>query len=145
MMWKVFIVSIITAIGLSAGNLVIKKSHSSVDVTVTKMEQIIKQKGITLFNVIDFQAGAKSVGLKMNEAKLLIFGNPKLGTRIMQRDITAAIDLPMKVLVYKNSEGQTIIEYKDPKNLEKSYQLEDCVVLPKLSGALDKITSKAAM
>ncbi len=142
---KFIVVAILAAIVLQAGDLTMKNSKNSVDVTASKMESILKKKGITVFAVIDYRAGAKSVGSDMTDAKLIIFGNPKLGTRIMQRDIKAAIDLPMKVLIYKDFDGKTKIEYKDPLNLEKMYKLQGCGVLSKLSKAMDKITDKASM
>ena len=142
---KVLLLSMLVVVGLNAGDLTVKDSKNSVDVTATKMESILKKKGITVFTVIDYRAGAKSVGSDMTDAKLIIFGNPKLGTRIMQRDIHAAIDLPMKVLIYKDLDGKTKIEYRDPKNLEKQYKLQGCSVLPKLSNAMDKITNKASI
>ena len=142
---KVLVLSLFAVVALSAANLTIKSSVNSVDKTVAKLQKIMKAKGITVFNVIDFRAGAKSIGSDMTDAKLLIFGNPKLGTRVMQRDIKAAIDLPMKILVFKDFDGKTKIEYKDPKNLEKAYDLGGCSVLPKLSNAMNKITTKAGM
>ncbi len=142
---KILILSIFAVVALNAGNLTVKDSVNSVDKTVKKLEKIMKAKGITIFTTIDYRAGAKSVGSDMTDAKLVIFGNPKLGTRIMQRDIRAAIDLPMKILVYKDFDGKTKIEYKDPMNLEKQYNLQGCGVLPKLSKAMNKITTKAGM
>jgi uncharacterized protein (DUF302 family) len=142
---KVLVLSLLAAVALSAGSLTVKNSANSVDVTVAKIQKILKAKGITVFATIDYRAGAKSIGSDMTDAKLVIFGNPKLGTRIMQRDIRAAIDLPMKVLVYKDFDGKTKIEYKDPKNLEKQYNLSGCSVLSKLSNAMDKITTKAGI
>ncbi len=142
---KVLILSLFAVVALSAGNLTIKSSSNSVDKTVTKLQKIIKSKGATLFATIDFRKGAKSIGADMTNAKLIIFGNPKLGTRIMQRDIKAAIELPMKILVYKDFDGKTQIEYKDPKNLEKNYDLAGCSVLTKMSNILNKITTKAGM
>jgi len=142
---KVLILSLFAFMALNAGNLVTKSSNNSVNVTISKMEKIMKKKGITVFKVIDFRAGAKSIGADMTEAKLIIFGNPKLGTRIMQRDIKAAIELPMKILVYKDFNGKTQMEYKKPEALEHKYDLAGCSVLPKMAGALNKITTKAGM
>ena len=142
---KVLILSLFAVVALNAGNLTIKSSVNSVNKTVAKMQKIMKAKGITVFNVIDFRKGAKSIGADMTSAKLIIFGNPKLGTRIMQRDIKAAIELPMKILVYKDFDGKTKMEYKDPKQLETKYDLAGCSVLPKMSNALKKITTKAGM
>ncbi len=143
---KILILSMFAVMALSAGNLTIKNSVNSVDKTVMKLEKIMKKKGITIFATIDFRKGAQSVGSDMTDAKLIIFGNPKLGTRIIQRDTRIAIDLPMKILVYKDFDGKTKIEYKDPKNLEKEWKnLAGCAVIPKLSNAMDKITTKAGM
>jgi len=142
---KVLILSLFAFMALNAGNLVIKSSNNSVNVTISKMQKIMKKKGITVFKVIDFRAGAKSIGADMTEAKLIIFGNPKLGTRIMQRDIKAAIELPMKILVYRDFNGKTQMEYKKPGALEHKYDLAGCTVLPKMAGALNKITTKAGM
>jgi uncharacterized protein (DUF302 family) len=142
---RVLFLSILAVVVLNAGDLTIKDSKNSVDGTINKMKMMMKKKGITIFSIIDFRAGAKKVGSDMTDAKLIIFGNPKLGTRIMQRDIKAAIDLPMKVLVYRDFDGKTKIEYKDPMRLENMYNLKGCEVLSKLSNAMDKITTKAGM
>ena len=142
---RVLVLSLFAVIALSAGNLTIKNSVNSVDKTVAKLQKIMEAKGITVFATIDYRKGAKSVGSDMTDAKLIIFGNPKLGTRIMQRDMKAAIDLPMKILVYKDFDGKTKIEYKDPVNLEKEYNLQGCGVLSKLSKVMNKISTKAGM
>ena len=142
---KILLIALFTVIALNATTLTVKSSKNTVNETVAKIEKMLKKNGITVFTVIDFRAGAKSTGSDMTDAKLIIFGNPKLGTRIMQRDIRAAIDLPMKVLVYKDFDGNTKIEYKDPLNLKNEYSLKGCGVLSKLSNAMDKITTKAGM
>ena len=142
---RVLFVSMLIALGLNAGDYIIKDSKNSVDDTVMKIEKIVKSKGMGVFGIVDHRANAKTVGQDMPEAKVIIFGNPKLGTRIMQRDIKAALDLPIKVLVYADYSGKTKIEYLDPKVLEKRYSLESCVVLEKMTKALDAITTKAGM
>jgi len=142
---KVLILSLFAFMALNATNLVTKNSNNSVNVTISKMQKIMKKKGITVFKVIDFRAGAKSIGADMTKAKLIIFGNPKLGTRIMQRDIKAAIELPMKILVYRDFNGKTQMEYKKPEALEHKYDLAGCTVLPTMADALNKITTKAGM
>ena len=142
---KVLLLSMLVVVGLNAGDYIIKDSKNSVDVTVEKIQTIVKSKGMGVFGIVDHRANAKKVGADMPEAKVIIFGNPKLGTRIMQRDIKAALDLPIKVLVYKDYSGKTKIEYLDPKALEKRYSLESCTVLEKMTKALDAITTKAGM
>lgn len=142
---KVLLLSLLVSMSLSAGDLIIKDSKSSVDSTVEKIQTIVKSKGMGVFGVVDHQASAKKVGLDMPEAKVIIFGNPKLGTLIMQKDIQAALDLPIKILVYADDMGKTKIQYLNPKALEKRYDLKGFGALDTMSKALDGITTKASM
>ena len=80
-------------------------SHHSVDETVDKLKTILQSKGVTLFALIDHSGEAERVGLKMPPTKLLIFGNPKGGTPLMLAAPSAAIDLPLKILVAEDSQG----------------------------------------
>ena len=144
MKFKVLAILILGSLVLNAGDYVIKSSKNSVDQTIEKISKIVKSKGMNVFGIIDHKANAKKVGYDMLEAKVIIFGNPKLGTRIMLRDIKAAIDLPVKILVYKDYSDHVKIEYLKPEVLAKRFDLQGCAVLPKMAKALDKITTKAA-
>ena len=142
---KILILSLVTMVTLNAGDFIIKTSNNSVSNTIANIKKIVKSKGMSVFGVVNHQANAKSVGLKMPEAQVIIFGNPKLGTKIMKKDIRAALDLPIKILVYKDKNGHTKIEYLNPKALGNRYNLKGFPVLNKMSHALDAITSKAGM
>jgi uncharacterized protein (DUF302 family) len=142
---KILILSLVTIVTLNAGDFIIKTSNNSVSGTVANIKKIVKSKGMGVFGIVNHQANAKKVGLKMPEAQVIIFGNPKLGTKIMQKDIRAALDLPIKILVYKSSNGSTKMEYLNPKALGKRYNLKGFPVLTKMSNALDAITTKAGM
>jgi uncharacterized protein (DUF302 family) len=98
-------------------------SHHSVDETVAKLEAILKSKGVTLFALIDHSGEAEKVGLKMPPTKLLIFGNPKGGTPLMLAAPSAAIDLPLKILVADDSQGQVWISYNGPDYLKERHGL----------------------
>ena len=74
-------------------------SHHSVDETVDNLKTILKSKGVTLFALVDHSGEAEKVGLKMPPTQLLIFGNPKGGTPLMLAAPSAALDLPLKILV----------------------------------------------
>lgn len=132
-----------TVVTLNAGDFIVKKSNYSVSDTVLKLETIIKAKGMNHFATINHQEGAKKVGLTMNEAQVIIFGNPKIGTKLMNIDIKAALDLPLKILVYNDNKGQTKIEYLNPLKLNNRFALKDAKVLLKMKKALNKITNKA--
>jgi len=81
-------------------------SNHSVDQTVDKLKSILQLKEITLFIVIDHSGEATKVGLEMRPTKLLIFGNPKAGTPPMLATPSIALDLPLKILVWEDSEGR---------------------------------------
>jgi uncharacterized protein (DUF302 family) len=96
-------------------------SNHSVPETVSKLEEILKAKGVKLFAVIDHSGEAQSVGLKMPDTKLLIFGNPKGGTPLMLAAPSAALDLPLKILVAEEGAGKVWISYNSPEYLQNRY------------------------
>jgi uncharacterized protein (DUF302 family) len=132
------------ALNVSAAELVRKASPHDVKGTMDKLEQIVKKKGLTVFARIDHAGGAKKVGMTLPPAEVLIFGNPKMGTLIMQSDIRAGLDLPLRVLIYQDADGETWITYHNPQSLKKSYEVGKVKALNKAEGALDKLTSAAA-
>jgi uncharacterized protein (DUF302 family) len=98
-------------------------SHHSVDETVDKLRTILKSKGVTLFVLIDHSGEAEKVGLKMPPTKLFIFGNPQGGTPLMLAASSAAIDLPLKILVAEDSQGKVWISYNSPEYLKERHGL----------------------
>jgi uncharacterized protein (DUF302 family) len=100
-------------------------SRLSVNETVDKLETILKSKGVTLFALIDHSGEAEKVGMKMPPTKLLIFGNPKGGTPLMLASPSAAIDLPLKILIAENSEGKVWISYNSPQYLKERHGLPE--------------------
>jgi uncharacterized protein (DUF302 family) len=100
-------------------------SRLSVDDTVDKLETILKSKGVTLFALIDHSGEAEKVGMKMPPTQLLIFGNPKGGTPLMLASPSAAIDLPLKILIAENSEGKVWISYNSPEYLKERHGLPE--------------------
>ena len=132
------------ALSATAAELVKKPSNHDVQGTMDKLEQIVKKKGLTVFARVDHAAGAQKVGMTLPPAQVLIFGNPKMGTLIMQRDLRAGLDLPLRVLVYQGSDGNTWITYHNPQSLKETYTVEGVKALAKAEGALDKLTSAAA-
>jgi uncharacterized protein (DUF302 family) len=100
-----------------------KQSSHSVQDTVTRLEGILKTKGITLFALIDHSGEAEKVGMAMRPTKLLIFGNPKAGTPLMTAAPTVAIDLPMKILVWEDAEDKVWISYNSAEYLQERHGL----------------------
>lgn len=134
----------IAAPSLAAEGLITVASDSTVSQTADKLEAVLKNKGMKIFVRIDHAAGAAGVGEQLRPTELLIFGNPKIGTKLMQCSQSAAIDLPLKALVYQDASGKTMLSYNDPAWLGKRHSLNDCqAVLDKMSGALQKFAAAA--
>jgi len=98
-------------------------SRYTVDLTVLRLEEILKAKGVTLFTVIDHSGEAERVGLTMRPTKLLIFGNPKGGTPLMLASPSAALDLPLKILVWQDADGKVWESYNSPEYLQARHGL----------------------
>jgi uncharacterized protein (DUF302 family) len=102
--------------------IVTKLSPLPVAGTVAKLTGIISAKGVKLFAVIDQSAEARQVGLSLRDTTLVIFGSPAAGTPVMAASPLAALDLPLKVLVW-DDEGQTKVSYYSPDTLAARYHL----------------------
>ena len=100
-----------------------KASHHSVDETSDRLKNILQSKGVALFALVDHGGEAAKVGLKMPPAKLLIFGSPKAGTPLMLAAPRSAIDLPLKILVWEDSQGKVWLSYNSPEYLKDRHSL----------------------
>ena len=109
---------------LAGGNGIIDKlSNHSVDQTVEKLKNILQSKGVTLFALVDHSGEAEKAGMKMPPTKLLIFGSPKAGTPLMLATPSIAIDLPLKILVWQDAQGQVWVSYNSPDYLKERHGL----------------------
>lgn len=123
---------------------IIKESPASVEITADKLETAIGNAGAKVFARVDHAAGAKSINAELTDMTLVIFGNPKIGTPILQAAPHAGLDLPIRVLIW-NDEGQTKIGYLDPAALQARYSVEGAdKSFATMKGALDKLTTAAA-
>jgi len=116
---------------------VTKLSPRSVADTTTRMTDILAAKGVKLFTVIDQSAEARQVGLQLRDTTLVIFGNPQAGTPVMAASPMAALDLPLKVLVWDDG-GQTKVSYYAPAELAARHGLGPD--LEKNLAAIDSLT-----
>jgi uncharacterized protein (DUF302 family) len=106
---------------ISTNGLIHLESKHSVDETVQRLEELLKQKGVNIFALVDHSGEAAKAGLKMHPTKLLIFGSPKAGTPLMQASPTLAIDLPLKALFWQDAEGKIWLTYNDPVYLQRRH------------------------
>jgi len=121
---EVFMASGSSKEALAGGKGIIDKlSNHSVDQTVEKLKDILQSKGVTLFALIDHSGEAEKAGMKMRPTKLLIFGSPKAGTPLMLAAPSIAIDLPLKILVWEDGQGNVWISYNSPEYLKERHAL----------------------
>ena len=132
-----------TSITFAADGLIQIKSPNSVRETMNRLEQIVKQRGLTVFARIDHAAGASKVGKALRPTELLVFGNPKGGTPLMVCAQTTGIDLPLKALVWEDAAKQVWLGYNDPAYLARRHGVADCPVVENLRKALSGIAEAA--
>ena len=99
---------------MAAEGLISQKSQFQPKETMERLESAVTKRGLTVFARVDHAAGAAEVNLSLRPTDLLIFGNAKGGTPLMQAGQTAGIDLPLKALVWRDGDGSTWLSYNDP-------------------------------
>ena len=120
------------------------KSSFDVKITADHLENNLKTKGMTVFARINHAKGAQRVGIELRPTELIIFGNPKVGTPLMQCDQSVAIDLPQKALIWRDEAGQVWLSYNDPEYLGKRHDIKECdKVIKKIENALSNFAKSA--
>jgi uncharacterized protein (DUF302 family) len=117
-------------------------SHQSVDQTVQKLTGILQAQSVKLFALVDHSGEAEKVRMQMRPTKLLIFGSPKAGTPLMLASPSAAIDLPLKVLVWEDAEGKVWISYNAPAYLQARHGLPQDLI--RNIAVVETLAAKAA-
>jgi uncharacterized protein (DUF302 family) len=122
----------------------IRSSHGPKD-TMSRLEAEVKARGMTIFARIDHTAGATAAGLSLPPTEVLVFGNAKGGTPLMQSVQTVGIDLPLKALVWQDTSGATFLSYNDPAWLAKRHGLGDATeaAVGNMSAALQAMARAA--
>ena len=119
-------------------------SAFTVEETADRMESVLDKKGMTIFNRIKHSEAAAKVGIELRETELIIFGNPKVGSPLMNCQQSVAIDLPQKALIWKDKNSRVWISYNNPEYLKKRHNISGCdEVLSKIGKALSGITKAA--
>jgi len=108
---------------MTAEGLISTRSSHGAKETMDRLEAALRANGVTIFARIDHAAGAASVGEDLRPTELLIFGNPKGGTPLMQAQQTIGIDLPLKALVWQDAAGGVWLSYNDPAWLAQRHGL----------------------
>ena len=120
-----------------------KASPRSAGDTVARLLDLLGSKGLKVFAVIDQRAEARAVGLELRETTLVVFGNPAAGTGVMVASPLAALDLPLKVLVWTEPDRGTLVSYVAPSTLADRYGLspESEAALEGVNGLVDALVA----
>ena len=131
----------IPLIANAADGLVVVQSPLSAKDTMDRVQDNAEQRGLTIFARVDHAAGAAKVGKELPPTELLIFGNPKGGTPFMECAQTVAIDLPLKILVWEDADGQVWLGYNDPAFIAARHGVPECPSVAMLSKALASLAA----
>jgi uncharacterized protein (DUF302 family) len=129
---------------MAADGLITIESRFGPEETMNRFEAEVRARGMTVFAHIDHAAGAAAVGLPLRPTELLIFGNAKTGTPLVQSTQMLGIDLPLKALVWQDASGITWLSYNDPAFLARRHGLDgaDNTTVNAMAAALEAIASK---
>ena len=127
------------------GLVTVQSQHGPVG-TLMRLESSLVSRGLTIFARIDHAAGAKEVGMDLRPTQVVIFGSPKSGTPLMQMSETIGLDLPLKMLVRQEANGQTVLAYDDPAWLASRHGLAETAgpIIEKMQAAIAAIAGEAA-
>jgi uncharacterized protein (DUF302 family) len=144
MLLSYFIFFGLVSVAVADSGLVNVKSTHSVKDTADRLEKALATKGMTVFIRIDHTAGAKKAGLALPPTEVVIFGNPKVGTPLMQCSRSVAVDLHQKALIWEDDQGQVWLTYNDPAYLATRHAITGCeAVIKKVGGALQNFAAAA--
>lgn len=133
-----------TAINAEKGLVTMQSNHSVQD-TADKLVAIIESKGMKVFARVDHQKNAQSVNLALRPTQVIMFGNPKAGTPLMNCEQSVAIDLPQKILISEDTNKKVWLSYNNPEYLKTRHNIKGCdSEIASISKALDSV-SKAAI
>jgi uncharacterized protein (DUF302 family) len=130
---------------MAAQGLISSKSSFGAKETMDRLEAALRANGVTIFARIDHAAGAAAVGEALRPTEVLIFGNPKAGTPLMQAEQTIGIDLPLKALVWRDAAGEAWLSYNEPGWIAQRHGLGAATAAPvaNLAALLKTLAAKA--
>jgi uncharacterized protein (DUF302 family) len=121
------------------------QSDFNVETTVNRLQDILTKKGMTIFKVVEHAKSAAKVAIPLRPTTLVIFGNPKVGSKLMQCGQSIAIDLPQKALIWQDKNNHAWLSYNDMDYLAQRHELKSCdKLIAKVKQALHKLMHKAA-
>jgi hypothetical protein len=119
----------------------VTKSKFGFDTTVQKLKDVLKAKDLPIFAEFDHQKNAREVGLSMQQTKVIVFGNPKVGTQLMLQEPLISLDLPLKISIIENKDKTVSIVFTNTDVLIKKYHLKDTTIVAKMQALMENIVA----
>ncbi len=124
--------------------MIVRRSSSAYAHTVASLTAAIERRGLTVFARIDHAAGAREVGMELPDEQVVMFGSPRSGTPLMQDDPQIGIELPLRMLVWRDGE-QVLVGHNDPRALSATYEVAaHAQTLEQMAALLDALAAEAA-
>jgi len=140
----IWLLILVSAFARGGEGLVVVISANDFDGTFERLEQAVDSAGLLVFAKFDHSAEAAAAGMTLPPSKVLVFGNPKLATRLMSASPAIAIDLPLRVAIWQEASGEVALAYTSPEYLLARFGMagqQD--VVEKMSGLLDRLAKAA--
>lgn len=135
-----FLVSLASLASAADGLVVVESPYSAAN-TMNRFEELAEQRGLKVFARIDHAAGAARIGKTLRPTEVLIFGNPRGGTPLMECAQSIGIDLPLKVLVWEDASARTWLGYNDPAFLAQRHGAASCPAVESLREVLSGLAA----
>ncbi|WP_052697811.1 DUF302 domain-containing protein [Luteibacter yeojuensis] len=125
-------------------DLVVSRSTSDVASTQARAKAALEKLGVPVFATFDHGANAKEAGLPLRPTVVLVFGNPKVGTLLMQGNQAFALDLPLRLAIWQDEQGRTWVGYHDLQRVAAGYGMEGDATVQKLAGFMANLAKQSA-
>lgn len=128
----------------SMPSVVLKRSSADYAKTMSRLVEAIERRGLTVFTRVDHAAGARAVGMDLADEEVVLFGNPRSGTPLMQSDPRIGIELPLRMLVWREG-ADVLLAYSDPRELSGTYEVgQHQAILEQMGALLEELASETA-
>ena len=129
--------------GATSDDVVIRESKFSVDETVARLEARLRALNVPVFAQFDHAENARQGGMQLRPTKVLVFGNPKVGTKLMQENQAIALDLPLRLSVWEDERGRTWVSYRALDRLAADAGITDKATVLAMEGALASLVARS--
>jgi len=128
--------------GVGSDDIVTQESKYSVDVTSSRLQAVLKARNVPVFAVFDHGENAQKAEMQLRPTKVVVFGNPKVGTKLMQDSQAAALDLPLRLSIWEDARGRVWVGHRSMASLAAEYAIEDAATVGAMTRMLEGVVAR---